>query len=350
MSKDLEIIRTEIDSIDSEILRLIGKRFEYAVRTRRLKEALVDTNREQVILENARKNARWLVSSDFSEKLSKLIVAESKSLQEVTQHLIGFFGVHGSLIETAIGKIQQPIIPVPYESHEELFNHLQNNTIDCAMVPFERVSDSRLEKSLSLLLDSDLFVVADVTINPSYALMTLPESNYREIKIVYGHPEVLSRSSAFLERMKLEAHPFHESAAAALMLRQDRPLATGVIAPILCAEVYNLHVIKDLTDDKLFEPARFLQVSKTAAKQGSKTMLYFSTNHSSGTLSAVLDLFSEHKINLLKIESLSSRGGSTIPFLLEFEGDKNDSNTKSVLSQLSQRSIPYKILGSYSSL
>jgi prephenate dehydratase/chorismate mutase len=350
MSNDLEKIRAEIDAIDSEILRLVGKRFEYAVRTRRLKESLVDANREQAILEHARRNARWLVSREFAETLSQYIMSESKKLQQSAQTLTGFFGVHGSLAEAALVHTQKAAIPVPYQSHEELFNHLQNGTIDDAIVPFERVSDARIEKSLSLLLDSELTVTGDVTITPSYALMALPESNYRDIKIVYGHPEVLSRSAGFLERMKLEAHPYHESAAAALMIRQDRPLAAGVIAPTLCAHVYNLHIIKDLTDDKLFDTARFLRIAKTPCATGAKTMLYFSTNHSSGNLSSVLELFSQHKINLLKIESLPSRGDTTIPFLLEFEGSPHHEPSQSVLHEFSKRSISFRILGTYDTL
>jgi prephenate dehydratase/chorismate mutase len=350
MSNDLEKIRAEIDAIDSEILRLVGKRFEYAVRTRRLKESLIDTDREQAILEQARRNARWLVSREFAETLSQYIMSESKKLQQSAQMLTGFFGVHGSLAEAALAHSKQVAIPVPYESHEELFNHLHNGTIDNAIIPFERVSDARLEKSLSLLLDSELTVTGDITIAPSYALMALPESNYRDIKIVYGHPEVLSRASSFLKRMKLEGHPYHESAAAALMLRQDRPLAAGVIAPMLCADVYNLHIIKDLIDDKLFDTARFLRIGKTPCATGSKTMLYFSIHHSSGNLSSVLELFSQHKINLLKIESLPTRDALTIPFLLEFEGSPLSDAGRNVLDEFSKHSIPFRVLGTYDSL
>ena len=359
MSNELDIIRMEIDAIDSELIRLLGKRLEYAVRTKRFKTALTDEAREESVKALAKQNARWLVRPEFSEHILTEIMAESRAVQSHDHALIGFYGEHGTLSEGCISDFCSSAMPISFTSNQDLFAQLKNKTIDWAIIPFEQVCDTSITEPLALFLESEFSILADIVIKPSYALMTLPESNYREIKIVYGHPEILARSKDFIERTKLQSQPYHESAAAALMLRQDRPLAAGVIAPKICAEIYNLHILKDSVDEANFDSSRFLLIGTPSTKMPSlkaktenkKTMLYFHTNHGSGNLSAVLDFFSQEKINLLKIESLQSQSQqNSVSFLLEFEGDVETAAAKKVLQALTAKKITYRVLGSYSTL
>ena len=352
MAKELLDIRKEIDIIDSEILRLLGKRFEYAVRTRRFKSQLTDEQREHAILNAARNNSRWLVSAEFSESLFQTIMAESRFQQGKNLTLVGFAGVHGALAETCVEKISPEAVPIPYASNDALFQSLEAGTIDIGIIPFERVCDTAAQISLSLFLESTLSIQADVTVPISYALMTLPEADYREVKAAYGHPEILARSEKFLTRAGIQPVPYYESAAAALMLRQDQPPAAGVIAPTFAAQVYNLTVLKDEVDEDNYKTARFLLIGKNDSTNGEKSMILFSTNHTSGTLSQVLDIFSKEKINLLKIESLSNTRSeeNRVPFLLEFEGSTSSKTGAAALQALTDKKIQYKLLGSYKSI
>ncbi|MCX6112615.1 MAG: chorismate mutase [Proteobacteria bacterium] len=84
MSSGLKEIRGKIDKIDVEILNLLEKRFKLAMRTRKLKRKTTDTGREKEIIEKVLKRSGKirLLSQEFTKKIFKLIISESKKNQQ----------------------------------------------------------------------------------------------------------------------------------------------------------------------------------------------------------------------------------------------------------------------------
>jgi len=79
--KTLKDMRRQIDIIDKKIIKLLNKWMEIALKTRIYKEHVFDPEREQEVLENVKKFSRHLIRPDFSEKLYRLILEESRSIQ-----------------------------------------------------------------------------------------------------------------------------------------------------------------------------------------------------------------------------------------------------------------------------
>lgn len=80
--KTLNDIRRQIDIIDKRIIELLNKRMEMVLKTRMHKEHIFDPEREQEVLENVRRLSHHLIRPDFSERLYRLILKESRSLQK----------------------------------------------------------------------------------------------------------------------------------------------------------------------------------------------------------------------------------------------------------------------------
>ena len=98
---DLTEIRKQINMIDFEILNLLNRRMEYALRTKRLKSSVADPKRESEVIRYIHQHAQGLIEPEFCEMLFAKIISESKRLQIEDLRLIGFQGEHGAFSEVA---------------------------------------------------------------------------------------------------------------------------------------------------------------------------------------------------------------------------------------------------------
>ena len=80
---DINLLRENIDRIDQEILKLLSDRMQQAVMVRKFKEKTEDKEREQKVLKKvANASSSYpLLDPLFTEKLYKLIIEESKHIQ-----------------------------------------------------------------------------------------------------------------------------------------------------------------------------------------------------------------------------------------------------------------------------
>jgi prephenate dehydratase len=133
------------------------------------------------------------------------------------------------------------------------------------------------------------------------------------------------------------------------MLAREHPKAAAAIASDLCAELYDLDVIKAGIEDGASNSTRFLLLSREPyAGKGDKTSIIFAVPHEAGKLYDALRLFAETKINLTRIASMPLRSDpSNYSFFLDFEGSRQDDTIKTVLEKVAELTIGMKCLGSY---
>ena len=127
---DLQKIRQNIDRMDAEILQLLTRRMEYAVRTKRFKSEINDTSREELVLSKAKERAKGLLGSEFGEQLFKLILGESRRLQSLTLPLVAFQGEHGAYSEVALTQYQKDWIGIPCRELPEIFEGVVSGSVD----------------------------------------------------------------------------------------------------------------------------------------------------------------------------------------------------------------------------
>ncbi len=345
----LDEIRKKIDQIDSEILSLLNSRFETALRTKNLKTEITDSKRESDLLKKLQDRSSGLMRSEFSEKLFKSIIDESKTLQSKNLKLIGFQGEHGAYSEVAVLTYDDQCAPIPCNSFEEVFDGVESGQLDLGIVPVENSLGGSVDQVNDLLIEKDLKIIAEINVPIHHCLLAPPETNYREIKSVYSHPQALSQCRGFISRNKLEPRQYYDTAGAAKMIAKDSPTTSAAIASKLCASIYSLEVLKENIEDHSSNTTRFVVISKNPAKEGgNKCSLVFSTAHKPGALFSVLKLFYEAKVNLTRIESRPIiKDPGKFAFLVDFEGMGSDQKISELLTKVEEETPTFKSLGFY---
>lgn len=348
---DLNEVRKKIDELDVELLRLMDRRMEFSLRTKRFKGEVTDGKREQQVLESLGKKAHGLVSAEFGKKILLELIAQGKELQKKELKLVGFQGEHGAYSEIAAKRLKNAV-PIPCFEFSEVFEAVKNGELDLGVVPVENSLAGPVAQVNELLMDSGLYVVGEVKVPVHHCLLAPPDMDYREIRAVYSHPQALAQCAGFVARNKLEPKPFYDTAGAAKMVATEKPRAAAAIASSLCAQLYSLEIIKENIEDHASNTTRFLVISGEKAKgRGSKCTIAFTTAHKAGALFSILKIFADAKINLTRILSLPMKnGGGEYGFIVDFEGCDEDMNVKDALEKTQKESGILRFLGCYRGL
>jgi prephenate dehydratase/chorismate mutase len=347
----LDDIRRKVDKIDRELLVLLHERMGLALRARRFKDEVVDAEREEAVLARAGRLNLNLVEQSFGQQLLRTIIEESKRLQGEARELVAFQGEHGAYGELAARRLAPDAAHAPCLEYADVFDGVEQGYFDRGVVPVEHSLEGSVTQVNDLLIKTTASVVGEVNVPVSHCLMAVEASDYRELRVVYSHPEALAQCAGFIERLNLEPRPFYDTAGAAKMLARENPRGAAAIASPLAAELYDLAILKEGIDDGPPSSTRFLLLAKeprTAPSGKSKCSIIFATAHEAGSLFEVLRLFAESEINLTRIASTPRRDDpGNYTFFLDFEGRPEDEKVARVMDELKKRTIEMKFLGSY---
>jgi prephenate dehydratase/chorismate mutase len=346
---DLENIRNKIDLIDAEILSGLRNRFELVLLAGRVKGFVRDPEREREILQNMKARADGFVDPGFVGSLFETIIAESRRLQEQRLRLAGFQGEHGAFSEQALRSYDPDIIPIPCPDFRGVFDGVKKGIFDLGIVPVENSLAGAVADVSHILMRTDLRIVGETTLPVHHCLMTLPETDHREVKIVYSHPQALEQCRSFIQRNMLEPRPFYDTAGAARWLVRERPRAAAVIAGRLTAQLYPLEILKENIED--FPPnfTRFVVIKGGPnGIKGDKYSVAFSLPHRTASLQKVLGLFAAAGLNMTRIASvpLPEQPGE-YGFLLDFQGSDDDAGVRDLLEKVEKETTQYRCLGCY---
>jgi len=344
---NLKETRKKIDRIDGQILHLLNSRMEQVLIANKFKTEIEDTDREKEILDRIRISATGLIQGEFIERIFTEMIQESKRLQNEGFNLIAFQGDHGAYSEEASILWNSRLVPFPCRSFAEVFEGVQSGLYDYGMVPVENTLGGSVDQVNHLLIHADLHVVGAVELPVRHCLLALPDTDHRQIRSVYSHPQALSQCRRFLSRNNLEPVPYNDTAGAAKMLSETRPKRSAAIASRLCAPLYNLEIIKEGVEDIDRNMTRFLALSKGEAMgEGDKCSIVFATEHKAGTLFNVLRVFAEKDINLTRIESIPNEPGD-YAFFLDFEGSDKDRPVMEALADVERMTTQFRLMGCY---
>ena len=345
----LNEISRKIDKIDRELLVLLQERMGLSLRSKKFQEATGDTRQEEDMLERMERMNLDLIKRSFSRQLLKTIIEESKRLQDEDRQLVAFQGEHGAYGDVASRLLVPSGAYIPCLEFIDVFRGVEEGYLDLGVVPVENSLEGAVTQVNDLLTTTNLHVTGEVKVDVNHCLLATEATDYREIRVVYSHPQALAQCRDFLMRNKLEPRPYYDTAGAAKMLARENPKAAAAIASSLCAELYNLDIIKEGIEDGPSNSTRFLLLSREPySGQGDKTSIIFAVAHEAGQLYGVLKLFADAKINLTRISSMPLRSDpSNYSFFLDFEGSEKDSKVVEVMEKVAEMTISLKNLGSY---
>jgi prephenate dehydratase len=216
-------------------------------------------------------------------------------------------------------------------------------------VPVENSTAGSINKSFDLLLDHDLKVHGEILLRVHHNLLTVP-GNAAGITQVRSHPQALAQCESYLNRRRLTAVPWYDTAGSAKDLAADPAPGVGVIASKLAAEVYGLEIVEEKIEDLPNNYTRFFVVGQgePSPAQRCKTSLVFAVPNTPGSLYHALGEFASRAVNLTKLESRPRRGRPwQYVFYLDLDGHWQDPTISAAIVSLLNRAVFVKLLGSY---
>lgn len=348
-------LRTGIDRIDDELLRLINERARLAQQVGEIKQgAIYRPEREaQVLRRIAAANSGPLPDAAV-QRITREIMSACLALEQPL--LVAFLGPAGTFTEAAARKHfgAAPILD-PCTSIDDAFRAVEAGNADYAVVPVENSTEGAVGRTLDLLLTSTVKICGEVSLrvhqNLLYKNAALDSAN--PPTRIYSHAQSLAQCHEWLDR-NLPNIPRISVASNAEAARLAATEETAcAIAGEAAAQRYGLNILARNIEDQPDNTTRFLILgTHDAQPSGSdKTSLICSAQNRAGAMHHLLAPFAEHGISMTRLESRPARGlgGSQWAYLfyIDVEGHQQQPQLAAALQALGERSGFLKILGSY---
>ena len=348
----LNLLRQKIEAVDGQVLGLLNERAEIVLEVDKVKSEIkmesYDPQREEEILrrlipQNSGPFPREAISPVFRE-----IISACRSLEvQLTVAYLGPPATHTHL--ACLEHFGSCIQSLPQESIQDVFEAVEKAKASYGMVPIENSTEGVVNRTLDVLIESEVKICGEVLIRISHDLLSR-SGTAGDIEKIYSHPQALEQCRKWL-RKTFPHVPLVEtvSTAKAAQFAAEDPKAAA-IANSAAACIYGLKVIESQIEDYLTNYTRFLIVSRKNSKRTGrdKTSILLSIPHTPGSLYQVLKPFSEKRINLTKIESRPVKGRSwEYVFVLDFEGHITDARVIETMAELKENVLFLKFLGSY---
>ncbi len=239
-------------------------------------------------------------------------------------------------------------------SSEEVFENIENQKVDLALVPIENSIVGNVTVNTDLFIKYKIKIVAEFFHQVSHCLLGLPESELRDIKKVYSHPVALGQCRDFLQKYNIESIDSFDTAGSAKFINEWQDKKRASIASNLAAEYYKLKILAKDIQSFSKNYTRFCAILPQrhhyypTEKGAYKTSLAFSTPHRPGSLLTTLNIFDRHKINLTKIESRPvPENLFQYVFYVDFLGSSKDQQISEALSEIKEEVDELFFFGSY---
>ncbi len=264
---------------------------------------------------------------------------------------VGFQGEHGSYSEEAVLRyFGESAEPLPYKSITSVFVAVETGEASAGVVPVENSIEGSVGETYDSLLTTSLRVVGEINLRISHCLIGLPGAKISELKRVYSHPQALAQCRAYLASLGLEPVSYYDTAAAARLIKEMGDKSAAAIASARAAGIYSLEILASGIEDYGRNYTRFLVIGREPSTRSGrdKTSIIFTLPHRPGALYEALGVFARRSINLTKIESRPTRARPwQYNFYVDFEGHIDDEVVREAMSELAQKALFVKVLGSY---
>jgi len=235
---------------------------------------------------------------------------------------VAFQGEHGAFSEAAaIQLLGDWITTVPRATFDSAFRAVDEGAADALLAPVENSLAGSVVRVYDLLLESNLSIVAETILPIEHHLIGCPGAALADLKSVSSHPMALAQCEKFfLSHPELKRVPAEDTAGSVRDVLATGDKSAAGIAGRQAAIRYGGVILSESIQDNAENFTRFvLLVSQDSSNENEllkpqvnakvrKLSLAMRLAHQPGALLAALRPFSEHGVNLLKIESRPIHG------------------------------------------
>jgi chorismate mutase/prephenate dehydratase len=203
-----------------------------------------------------------------------------------------------------------------------------------------------------LLAKYDNYIVGEVQIPVSHALLTLPGATLEDIDTIYSHPQAIAQCGKFLNEHsdEIQVLEVYNTAVGAKRVADEGLINQAAIASSYAGKLYGLQSLIQPLNHNHANTTRFVVIGnrKVYCKKARKISICFEIAHESGSLYHLLSHIIFNHLNMTRIESRPVPGQHwEYCFFVDFEGNLQEPGVLNALTGISQEAVSFKILGNY---
>ncbi|WP_047551854.1 prephenate dehydratase [Psychroserpens sp. Hel_I_66] len=223
---------------------------------------------------------------------------------------------------------------------------------DAAIMAIENSIAGSIIPNYALIDSNNLHIIGEHYLDIQHHLMALPNQHLEDIKEVHSHPMALLQCKAFFKQYPhIKLIEDKDTAQVAERINQEQAKGVAAIASRLAAQLFDLEVLAESIQTIKHNETRFFIVktknSELSKKEINKASVKFELDHKRGSLATILNVLSDCKLNLTKIQSLPKiETPWKYAFFVDltFDDYKDYEKAKSIMKIMAQ---DFKILGEY---
>lgn len=349
---EMDELRSGIDEVDAEIVRLLDRR---AVLVRRVGDVktrdgldIYAPARERKVLDRAIELSGGEFPERGLEAVFREIISASISLEESMQ--VAYLGPESTFTHEAARRAFGSSVDLkPQRTVAEVFARVERSEVQHGVVPVENSMEGAVANTLDELMSSPLKICGEVYLPISQNLLS-NASSPEDVKRIFSHPMALAQAAGWLRRELTGVEIVEVESTAEAARRAAADSGAAAVASALAADAYGLNVLARDIQDARTNATRFIILGRSWAERTGrdKTSAVFSFKDRPGGLRDALSAFANEGIDLRRIESRPSRREAwTYVFFIDFEGHPDDEPVRRALRNLEEHCTYVTLLGAY---
>lgn len=236
-------------------------------------------------------------------------------------------------------------------SFSEVFHQADTGSADALVTAVENTIYGSINEVYQLIDETNWPIVGEIKLPIAHQLIALPDTGLTQLRHIYSHPVALAQCRHTIERLlpNTEMVEYFDTAGAVELVATSADPTIAAIASREAAKLHNLPVLHANMQDDERNATRFLVLSKHAPRQSqspNRASTVLVTNHEPGALVDALNVFAEHGINLVKVQS-QPIVGSPWNYKFFIVADCSPAQLNTALGSIESRGHSLKILGTY---
>jgi prephenate dehydratase len=237
-------------------------------------------------------------------------------------------------------------------SFEELVDSLLSGKSEQAVMAIENSIAGPIIPNYALIDKNDLHIIGEHYLRIHQNLMALKGQKIEDIIEVHSHPMALLQCMDFLKKYpNIKLVEDKDTAETARRIQEKQLKGIAAIASKTASEMYGLEILAPEIQTIKNNMTRFVIIKKdnsfVAEDEINRASLKFELDHKRGSLATILNVMSDCKMNLTKIQSLpkiETPWKYSFFVYVTFEKYADYSKAKSLLAIMAEY---FKVLGEY---
>ncbi len=378
---DLEELRKQIDEIDPQMCDLVAKRMQVVSEVGRYKKEnnlpVYHPSRARTVLHNVSRRlgpefegyGRTLYRTifDLSESYETRMLAQGSEFYDKIKSItslppqpfpkrasVACAGCEGSYAHLASERLFDLPDIMYMNGFEGVFKAVSSGLCEYGVLPIENSLAGSVNAIYDLLSAYNVGIVRGVRLKVDHALLGLPGAKLSDIREIYSHQQAISQCSEFLSTLKnVRVIAMENTAEAARMVAQSGDRTKASLSSRLCAELYQMQVLKSSAQNRDNNYTRFICIAKEPKiySGADRTSVMINIPNRPGTLFRILSRFNATGVNLVKLESrMIPEREFEYRFYFDIEASVYSTEFLSLMCELHDCGEQFKYFGTYAEI